>query len=63
MWIVESAGFLSWTNPAKKASRREVTFGFKNIRDIEVLSGLKAGERVIVSSYKDWLKKDYIIIK
>ena len=47
----------------KKASRREVTFGFKNIRDIEVLSGLKAGEKVITSSYKDWLKKDYIIIK
>ena len=47
----------------KKAGRREVTFGFKNIRDIEVVSGLKAGERVIISSYKDWLKKDYIIIK
>jgi HlyD family secretion protein len=47
----------------KKASRREVTFGFKNIRDIEVVSGLKAGERVIISSYKDWLKKDYIIIR
>lgn len=47
----------------KKAGRREVTFGFKNIRDIEVVSGLKAGEKVIISSYKDWLKKDYIIIK
>lgn len=47
----------------KKAGRREVSFGFKNIRDIEVVSGLKAGEKVIISSYKDWLKKDYIIIK
>ncbi|MFA7095885.1 MAG: efflux RND transporter periplasmic adaptor subunit [Gammaproteobacteria bacterium] len=47
----------------KRASRRNVTFGFKNIRDIEVVSGLREGEKVITSSYKDWLKKDDIIIK
>jgi HlyD family secretion protein len=47
----------------KRATRRAVKLGFKNIRDVEVVSGLRPGEKVIVSSYKDWQNKDYLIIK
>ena len=43
-----------------RAQKREVTFGVRNIREVEVVSGLQEGEEVIVSSYKNWLKKDWI---
>jgi HlyD family secretion protein len=33
------------------ATRRNVTLGRRNVQHVEVLAGLKAGERVIVSSY------------
>lgn len=47
----------------RKAVRRDVTFGYRNMREIEIKAGLKAGEQVIVSSYKDWLKKKAVLIK
>lgn len=47
----------------KRARKRTVSLGFRNIREVEVLSGLKEGERVITSSYKAFRDKDTIHIK
>ena len=47
----------------KRASKREVKTGFRNIREVEVLEGLSEGERVITSSYRAFRDKDVIRIK
>ncbi len=46
-----------------KVEKRQVTFGSRNMKEIQVTSGLKEGEEVIVSSYRDWLNKQALIIK
>lgn len=45
------------------AARRPVTLGRRNPDDVEVLAGLKAGERVIVSSYAPYLEIERIDIQ
>jgi len=47
----------------KRARKRTVSMGFRNIREVEVLSGLQEGEIVITSSYKAFRDKDTIRIK
>jgi HlyD family secretion protein len=47
----------------KRATRRPVSMGFRNIREVEVLEGLQEGEVVITSSYKALKDRDYVRIK
>ena len=47
----------------KRASKRSVNMGFRNIREVEVIQGLSEGEVVITSSYKAFRDKDTIHIK
>jgi HlyD family secretion protein len=47
----------------KKAHRRAVSLGFRNIREVEVLEGLKEGDVIITSSYRAWKDKELIHIK
>lgn len=51
-------------NPdGKKAFKRSVSMGFRNIREVEVLDGLDEGDSVIISSYKAFQDKEIIKIK
>jgi HlyD family secretion protein len=44
------------------AERREIQIGKQNSRNYQVLSGLKEGEKVIISPYTNFLEKDKLII-
>jgi len=46
-----------------KAQRREVRFGRRNPAQIEVLSGLRSGERIITSSYQSLKSFDRVTIR
>ncbi|HRX76582.1 MAG TPA: hypothetical protein P5342_03925, partial [Candidatus Cloacimonadota bacterium] len=46
----------------KSAARRAVKMGFRNIREVEVVEGLKEGEEVITSSYIALKEKERIQI-
>ncbi len=48
---------------SKSAAPRSIRTGFRNIREVEVLEGLKEGETVIISSYKALKDKDKVRIK
>jgi HlyD family secretion protein len=51
-------------NPdGKKAFKRSVSMGFRNIREVEVLDGLDEGDSVIISSYYAFQDKEIIKIK
>ena len=45
------------------AVRRTVRLGRKNPDNVEVLEGLRPGERVIVSGYEGWPKTDRVILQ
>ncbi len=64
-YLVDGAG--TWVfvvdGSGKRAERRQVKFGFRSLREVEVVEGLAEDEEVIISSYKDWLKKRFIKIK
>jgi HlyD family secretion protein len=45
------------------AVRRTVRLGRKNPDNVEVLDGLRPGERVIVSGYEGWPKTDRVILQ
>ena len=46
-----------------RAVRRNVRMGRRNVRDIEVLDGLEAGEQVITSPYTNYLDMDRLELK
>ena len=46
-----------------KAERRQVEIGRENPAYYEVISGLSIGEQVIISSYKDYLRVNYLELK
>ncbi len=46
----------------KSAARRAVKMGFRNIREVEVVEGLKEGEEVITCSYIALKEKERIQI-
>ncbi|MBB1138840.1 efflux RND transporter periplasmic adaptor subunit [Myroides sp. WP-1] len=46
-----------------KAERRNIEIGRENPAYYEVVSGLSAGEKVIISSYKDYLRVNYLQLK
>jgi len=47
----------------KSAERRKIKIGRQNTQYYEILEGLKKGEKVIVSSYKNFGEKDILIFK
>lgn len=70
--IVKRGGFFQETggnwiyvvDPSESyAIRREIRVGRKNTRYYEVLDGLKPGEKVIVSSYDGFGKKDKLVFR
>ena len=51
-------------NPdGKSADQREIRLGRMNPRYYEVLEGLEAGERVIISSYTNFGRAEKLILK
>jgi HlyD family secretion protein len=46
----------------KSARRRPIRTGRRNIEQLEVLSGLEAGERVIVSDYSAFERIDRVYL-
>ncbi len=64
-YLVDGAG--TWVfvvdDTGKRATKRQVKFGFRSLREVEIIEGLAEDEEVIISSYKDWLKKRFIKIK
>jgi HlyD family secretion protein len=46
------------TPDGQRAVKRNVRLGRRNVRDIEVLDGLEAGEQVITSPYTNYLDMD-----
>ncbi|GAB1405037.1 hypothetical protein MASR1M74_22160 [Lentimicrobium sp.] len=70
--IIRRGGFFQKTggnwiyvlDPSGKfAVKREIRLGRQNTNNYEVLEGLKAGEKVIVSSYEFFNKKDKLVFK
>ncbi|MES1189646.1 MAG: HlyD family efflux transporter periplasmic adaptor subunit [Steroidobacter sp.] len=51
------------TPDGKSAIRRKIRLGRRNPDDVEVLEGLKPGEKVIVSGYENFLKIDRLEIE
>lgn len=47
----------------RRAERRRIRLGRRNAEQVEVLSGLSAGERVITSDYSGFEKIDQVILK
>ena len=47
----------------RRAERRRIRLGRRNAEQVEVLSGLAAGERVITSDYSGFEKVDQVILK
>ena len=46
-----------------KAYRTEVTYGSIEGTDVEIISGLEAGDRIITSSYQNFIDDDVVICK
>ncbi|MDK1288226.1 efflux RND transporter periplasmic adaptor subunit [Pseudoalteromonas umbrosa] len=46
-----------------KAVKRKVSLGRRNLNHVEVLEGLGIGERIITSTYSNFLEKDLIQVK
>ncbi|HAN17972.1 MAG: hypothetical protein A2X13_10325 [Bacteroidetes bacterium GWC2_33_15] len=55
VYVVDPAGEI--------ATKRNIVIGRQNPKYYEVLEGLKAGERVIVSGYENFNEKDKLILK
>ena len=55
---VLALGIIAWTG--KDATKRNIRLGRKNPQAIEVLDGLKPGEKVIISGYEAYQKMDRI---
>ncbi len=62
-FLADSKGEWVYILKDNKAERRKVELGRENPAYYEVISGLSVGEKVIVSSYKDYLRVNYLQIK
>ena len=64
-WVSDSNGTSVFVLDAKgdKASRRAVTIGRRNPEYVEVLSGLKPGERIIVAGTSSYQKAQHLRLK
>lgn len=64
-WVSDSNGTSVFVLNAKgdKASRRAVTIGRRNPEYVEVLSGLKPGERIIVAGTSNYQKAQHLRLK
>lgn len=62
-FFAETSGRWIFVINGNKAERRNIKLGRENPLYYEVLSGLKAGEQVITSSYKDYINKDELTLK
>ena len=64
--FVEATGG-SWVfvldKAGRRAERRTIKVGRRNPNDVEVLSGLKPGERVVTSAYDSFAKSNRLILR
>jgi hypothetical protein len=58
----DSGGKWVFVVEGDKAMKRIVKLGRKNTENFEVLAGLKAGEKVITSSYENFAERDSILL-
>jgi HlyD family secretion protein len=61
-FLAESAGNFVFVVEGESAVKRAVSLGRRNVSVVEVLSGLKAGERVLTSSYAGLVDKERLFI-
>jgi HlyD family secretion protein len=57
-WLSETGGNWAFvlSPDGRRAERRTVTIGRRNPEQVEVLSGLKPGERIVTAGAQDLLK-------
>lgn len=58
-WL-DGGGAHAFVVDGARAERRALTLGRRNVRHVEVLAGLRAGEQVIVSSYAGFADKQQL---
>ncbi len=61
-FLSESGGSFVFVVEGSQARKRAVQLGRRNLDVVEVLAGLKAGERVITSSYAGLADKDLLLL-
>jgi HlyD family secretion protein len=59
--IVELFRFLD--ADGRRAEKVRVEVGRRSAREVEILSGLKAGDRIILADMTDWLEESVIRIR
>jgi HlyD family secretion protein len=59
-WLTDGGGTFAFVVNGDRAERRALTLGRRNVRHVEVLAGLKAGEQVVVSSYAGYADKEQL---
>lgn len=59
-WLTDGGGAFAFVVDGDRAERRAITLGRRNVRHVEVLAGLKAGEQVVVSSYAGFADKQQL---
>ena len=64
-WLEASGGAYAFVVAAgsRQAERRAIETGRRNPDQVEILSGLKSGDRVIVSSYSQFAKYERIVLR
>lgn len=62
-FVTDTKGEWVYVVKGGKAERRSVELGRENPAYYEVISGLSVGEDVIISSYKDYLRVNYLQLK
>ena len=64
-WLEGSGGAYAFVidNGGRRANRRTITVGRRNPEQVEITSGLRAGERIVTSSYAAFDKFSHLILR
>lgn len=62
-WLEASGGAYAFIVQGGRAERRAITVGRRNPEQVEVLNGLRPGERVVVSSYSGLAAYNHLILR
>jgi HlyD family secretion protein len=62
-WLEGSGGSFAFVTRGGRAERRTITVGRRNPEQVEVLKGLRPGERVVVSSYSGFEAYKHLILR
>ena len=61
-FVSSSGGKIAYKVEGNTANRINVSLGLSSIGEVEVLSGLKAGDRIIISSHEQYAKNERLFI-